>query len=118
MILASDEFLAPEARNAKVKTPLEFVVSALRASGAEVVSALPLLRTLNELGMPLYMCQPPTGYGDTAETWVSTGGLLNRMNFAVALTGGRMNGIRVERDARRESELSAQSFGSPEFQRR
>jgi uncharacterized protein (DUF1800 family) len=118
VILTSAEFLAPESRNAKVKTPLEFVVSAVRASGAEVVSALPLLRALNELGMPLYMCQPPTGYGDTAETWISTGGLLNRMNFAVALTGGRLNGVRVERDGGRESELSAQSLGSPEFQRR
>jgi uncharacterized protein (DUF1800 family) len=118
VILASPEFLAPESRNAKVKTPLEFVVSAVRASGAELVSALPLLRALDQLGMPLYMCQPPTGYGDTAETWISTGGLLNRMNFALALTEGRLNGVRVEGDAGRQSELSAQSLGSPEFQRR
>jgi uncharacterized protein (DUF1800 family) len=118
VILTSEEFLAPESRRAKVKTPLEFVVSAVRASGAEVVSALPLLRALSELGMPLYMCQPPTGYADTAETWISTGGLLNRMNFAVALTDGRLKGIRVEKDVRPDLEVSAQSLGSPEFQRR
>jgi uncharacterized protein (DUF1800 family) len=117
VILTSAEFLAPESRHAKVKTPLEFLVSAVRASGAEVVSALPLLRALGELGMPLYMCQPPTGYADTAETWISTGGLLNRMNFAVALTDGRLKGIRVERDAA-DTRLSAESLGSPEFQRR
>ena len=118
VILTSPEFLGPESRHAKVKTPLEFVVSAVRASGAEVVSAEPLLRALNELGMPLYMCQPPTGYADTAETWISTGGLLNRLNFAIALTDGRLRGVRVERDGQSEAELSAQSLGSPEFQRR
>ena len=68
--------------------------------------------------MPLYMRQPPTGYADTAETWVSTGGLLNRLNFAIALTDGRLRGVRVERDGQSEAELSAQSLGSPEFQRR
>jgi uncharacterized protein (DUF1800 family) len=118
VILTSAEFLAPESRHAKVKTPLEFVVSAVRASGAEVVSALPLLRALSELGMPLYMCQPPTGYADTAETWISTGGLLNRMNFAVALTEGRLKGVRVEKEGRPDAKVSAQSVGSPEFQRR
>ncbi|HEX2445547.1 MAG TPA: DUF1800 domain-containing protein [Vicinamibacterales bacterium] len=118
VILTSAEFLAPGSRHAKVKTPLEFVVSAVRASGAEVVSALPLMRALNELGMPLYLCQPPTGYADTAETWITTGGLLNRMNFALALTDGRLKGIRVERDAAPDTGLSAQALGSPEFQRR
>jgi uncharacterized protein (DUF1800 family) len=98
-ILTSPEFFAPAARRAKVKTPLEFVASAVRATGAEVDTSLPLLRSLRDLGMPLYMCQPPTGYGDTAEDWVNTGALLNRMNFAVALADGTMRGIRVNPDS-------------------
>jgi uncharacterized protein (DUF1800 family) len=98
VILTSPEFFAPETRRAKVKTPLEFVAAAVRATGAEVDTALPLLRSLRELGMPLYMCQPPTGYGDTAEDWVNTGALLNRMNFAVALADGTMRGVRVSLD--------------------
>ena len=64
-ILTSPEFFAPEAYRAKVKTPFEFVVSALRATGADVQQPLPLERTLQQLGMPLYFCQPPTGYKDT-----------------------------------------------------
>jgi len=55
---------------------------------------LPFVQSLRDLGMPLYMCQPPTGYSDKAEAWVNTGALLNRMNFAVALTSGRMRGGR------------------------
>jgi uncharacterized protein (DUF1800 family) len=88
LIITSPEFFAAEAYRAKVKTPLEFVVSAVRASGATVVSAAPLVNAMRELGMPLYGCQPPTGYSMTADAWVNTGALLNRMNFAVQLVGG------------------------------
>jgi uncharacterized protein (DUF1800 family) len=98
VILTSAEFFAPDTRRAKIKTPLEFVATALRTTGAEVDTAGPLLRSLRDLGMPLYMCQPPTGYGDTAEDWVNSGALLNRMNFAVALAGGTMRGVRVSAD--------------------
>jgi uncharacterized protein (DUF1800 family) len=96
VIVTSSEFFAPDARRAKVKTPLEFVASAARATGASVANALPLLRSLRDLGMPLYMCQPPTGYDDTAEAWVNTGALLNRMNFAVALATGTLRGVRID----------------------
>jgi uncharacterized protein (DUF1800 family) len=99
VILTSAEFFAPDTRRAKVKTPLEFVATALRTTGAEVDTAVPLLRSLRDLGMPLYLCQPPTGYGDTAEDWVNSGALLNRMNFAVALAGGTLRGVRVSADS-------------------
>jgi uncharacterized protein (DUF1800 family) len=94
-IVTSPEFFAAEAYRAKVKTPFEFVASALRATAAESMNAMPLVQTMRDLGMPLYQCQPPTGYADRAEAWVNTGALLNRMNFAVALTEGRMRGTRV-----------------------
>jgi uncharacterized protein (DUF1800 family) len=90
-IITSPEFFAASAYRAKVKTPFEFVVSAVRASNAEVVNAQPLVGAMRNLGMPLYGCQPPTGYSMTADAWVNTGALLNRMNFAVQLLdGGRM----------------------------
>ena len=82
-ILTSPEFFAPEAYRAKVKTPFEFVVSAVRATGTDVPDALPLVQPCGELGMPLYLCQPPTGYADRADAWVNTGALLEPMNFAV-----------------------------------
>jgi uncharacterized protein (DUF1800 family) len=95
-IVTSPEFLAPEARTTKVKTPLEFVVSAVRTSGAQVSDAGDLARRIGQMGMPLYMQQPPTGYKDTAEAWVSTSGLLARLNFALDLAGGRVAGVAVD----------------------
>jgi uncharacterized protein (DUF1800 family) len=94
-IVTSPEMFAPAAYRAKVKTPFEFVVSAMRATGAESSSAVALAAAARDLGMPLYMCQPPTGYADRAGAWVNTGALLNRMNFAVALTGNRLRGVRM-----------------------
>ncbi len=140
-ILTSPEFLAPEAYRAKVKTPFEFVVSALRATGADVQNAMPLVRGVQQLGMPLYMCQPPTGYKDSADAWVSTGALVSRMNFALQLASGRLNGTVVSVDGARiadgimagdvsdttrstiarattPEQMVALTIGSPEFQRR
>jgi uncharacterized protein (DUF1800 family) len=92
----SPEFWDDATYRAKVKTPLEFVVSSIRATGAEIGDALPLTRQLNNMGMPLYGAQPPTGYSMKAETWVSSSALLNRMNFALALTGGKIKGVTVD----------------------
>jgi uncharacterized protein (DUF1800 family) len=95
-IIASPEFLAPQAARAKVKTPFEFVASALRATGAQVEDARALINNLRQMGMPLYGAQPPTGYVDHAESWVNTGALLNRMNFAVSLVNNRVRGVTVD----------------------
>jgi uncharacterized protein (DUF1800 family) len=90
-IVTSPEIMAPTAYRAKVKTPLEFVLSAVRATGATINAGQPLVAALQILGMPLYGCQPPTGYSMTADAWVNTGALLNRMNLAVQLLdGGRI----------------------------
>ena len=94
----SPEFWAPESYRAKVKTPLEFVFSAVRASGAEVSDALPLARQLQNMGMQLYGMQPPTGYSMRAETWVNSSALLGRMNFALALSAGKLKGVQMDSD--------------------
>jgi len=141
-IVTSPEFSAPAYRQAKVKTPFEFVVSAVRASGAEVRDAGPMAQRLAQMGMPLYQQQPPTGYKDTADAWVSTSGLLARLNFALDLAAGRLRGVSMpSRDLPAEQlvpaglsdttrkTLAAESnldparmagliLGSPEFQRR
>jgi len=93
-IITSPEFFAREAYRAKVKTPFEFVASAVRTTGIDVANAEPIAQALRTLGMPLYHCQPPTGYADRADAWVNTGALLNRMNFAVALASGNLRGGR------------------------
>jgi uncharacterized protein (DUF1800 family) len=95
-ILTSPEFLSAEARRAKVKTPFEFAVSALRVTRAEIGDASVIVQQVRTLGMPLYFAQPPTGYADTAEAWVNTGALVNRMNFAVDLTANRLRGVSVD----------------------
>ena len=95
-ILTSPEFLSAEARRAKVKTPFEFVVSALRVTRADVTDASAVVGQVRTLGMPLYFAQPPTGYADTAAAWVNTGALVSRMNFAVDLTANRVRGVRVD----------------------
>jgi uncharacterized protein (DUF1800 family) len=140
VLLTSPEFLAPDTLHAKVKTPFEFVVSAVRATGAVVEDARPLVRAVQELGMPLYQCQPPTGYKDTADAWVNTGALVNRMNIALALASDNLAGVRLEAHPQPESFLTgtpisdatrttiarastpqqaiALTIGSPEFQRR
>jgi uncharacterized protein (DUF1800 family) len=94
-MLDSPEFWAPAAYRAKVKTPLEFVVSALRATGAEVNDATPITRQLQQLGMPLFGAQPPTGYSMKAEAWVNSSALLGRMNFALRLASGRVPGVQI-----------------------
>jgi uncharacterized protein (DUF1800 family) len=92
----SPEFWAADAYRAKVKTPLEFVASAARASGADVTNALPMVQFLNRMGMQLYGMQPPTGYSMKGDAWVNSSALLNRMNFALALGTGKLPGATLD----------------------
>ena len=136
-ILMSPEFLSPDSYRAKTKTPFEFVVSALRATGASVDDARPLVREVQQLGMPLYMCQPPTGYKDTADAWVNTGALVSRMNLALRLASGQVRGTSIDSStelhltgevsettratiarATEPPKMLALTLGAPEFQRR
>jgi len=84
-LFASDEFMAPTARAAKFKTPYQYVVSALRATGAPPDSAKAALAALNRLGMPLYGCQTPDGYKSTWQAWLNPDALALRIGYAVQL---------------------------------
>jgi uncharacterized protein (DUF1800 family) len=95
-MFSSPEFWAPETYRAKVKTPLEFVVSAVRASEAQVDDTRALIGTLNNMGMMPYGMQPPTGYSMKADTWVNSSALLGRMNFALGLAAGKVRGVSVD----------------------
>jgi uncharacterized protein (DUF1800 family) len=95
-MLESPEFWGEDEYRAKVKTPLEFVVSALRITQTDITDARALTRQLQRMGMPLYEMQPPTGYSMKAETWVNSSALLERMNFALALSAGRLKGVHVD----------------------
>ena len=95
-MLASDEFFSPAAYRAKVKSPFEMIVSAVRATGAQVDFALPLANQIAQLGQPLYRKLEPTGYSNASADWVSSSALLARMNFALALARNRLPGTRVD----------------------
>jgi uncharacterized protein (DUF1800 family) len=95
-MLAAPEFWDVREYRAKVKTPLEFAVSALRATGAEITRTQSIAEALNRMGMPLYGAQPPTGYSMEAASWVNSGALLSRMNFALGLGTGKLAGIRMD----------------------
>jgi uncharacterized protein (DUF1800 family) len=92
----SPEFWSRDAYRAKIKTPYELVVSAVRALGTDVDTPMPLVQWIGRIGEPMYQCQPPTGYSDKAEAWVNTGALLNRLNFSLTLAGNRVRGARTD----------------------
>ena len=98
VVLTSPEFVAPEARRAKIKKPFELVASASRAVDAAVDArgGFELARASARIGEPLYQAQAPTGYADRAEAWVNAGALLARMNFALDLVHQRLPGVRVD----------------------
>jgi len=110
----SPEFWSRGAYRSKVKSPLEMVVSSLRALNADVDFTFGLNNQLTQLGEPLYRKPEPTGYSNSGQEWLNSAGLLARMNFGVALANNKVPGVRVEN----VSATEGVSLGSPEFQRK
>jgi uncharacterized protein (DUF1800 family) len=92
----SPEFWSPQVYRAKVKTPIEFMASALRASGASVSNPLALAQAMDRLGMPIYGMQTPNGYSWKNDEWVSSNALISRMNFALVLSSNRVPGTKTD----------------------
>ena len=95
-IFLAPEFTSLEAYRAKVKRPFELAISALRTLGADTTGGPQLHQWIARMGEPLYGFQTPNGYSDTAESWVNTGGLLERLNFGLVLASNRIPGTRVD----------------------
>jgi len=95
-IFFSPEFNSPEAYRAKVKRPFELAISAIRTLDAETNGGPQLHQWIARMGEPLYLYQTPNGYSDAAESWVNTGGLLERLNFGLTLASNRIPGTRVD----------------------
>jgi uncharacterized protein (DUF1800 family) len=111
----SPRFVEEGTTGDKVKTPLELVASAMRVTGGDVDGAA-LAHFVAELGMPLYLCQPPTGYDEDASAWLSAGSVLTRVRFAGALASGSIPGVRLPEPRQDPPEL-ALMIASPDFQR-
>ncbi len=95
-MFGSKEFFSEGAYRAKVKTPLEMVVGAVRATAAEVSATNALFNQIASLGEPLYRKIEPTGYSSMNAEWVNSAALLGRMNFGMQLAQNRVPGVRVE----------------------
>ncbi len=89
-MFASAEFWEPRRFRAKYKTPYEYVISAVRASGASVANFRPLAGTMQLLGMPLFGCLTPNGYANTQEAWLNPDAMMTRLSFATALGTGNL----------------------------
>jgi uncharacterized protein (DUF1800 family) len=92
-VIESPEFWYPASYRAKVKSPFEYAISAVRAVNAQITDPMPIARALQQIGEPLYGAQPPTGYSDKADVWINTGALMNRLNFALALAANKLPGV-------------------------
>ena len=95
-MFVSTEFSSEGAWQAKVKSPLEAVVSAVRATQSEALDTVTLVQKVADLGEPLYNKLEPTGYSNTGEGWLNTAGLMGRMNFATSLVSGQIPGIKLD----------------------
>jgi len=97
-IIFSPQFQARDNYRVKFKTPFEFVVSALRATDAQVKDYGPTLRAVQMMGQPVYQMEDPTGYDDQAERWLDPGVLVSRWRFALDLGRNRLPGVKVPQD--------------------
>lgn len=123
-ILTSPEFFSPRAYRSKIKSPFEYAVSAVRATGAtfiepegmwarahETAEAAALLgydagksgdrhkglsRWVYDMGEPLFSFAAPTGYPELSTRWVNPGALIDRLNFAMALTEQNVSDVRID----------------------
>jgi uncharacterized protein (DUF1800 family) len=95
-VISSPEFWSPVSYRAKVKSPFEYTISAVRAVNGKITDVTPIARALQQIGEPLYGAQPPTGYSDKADVWINTGALMNRLNFALALASNKLPGVQSD----------------------
>jgi len=88
-LVQSPEFNSTRYFRNKVKTPMEFLASSFRTTATDPANPGALVNTIKTMGMPLYYALPPTGYYITADQWMNSGALVDRLNFAYALTGNK-----------------------------
>ena len=94
-IVTSPEFFSAQAYHSKVKSPFEVVVSAARALGAEPDTTARTAFAVSYLGEPLFGHEAPNGWPETGESWMNTGGILNRINFGMAVAANRLPGATI-----------------------
>jgi len=89
------DFWAKAKEKEKIKSPFELAVSAIRATGTEVVAPYQVFTWSEKMGQKFYFYQAPTGFPDRASFWINTGSLLNRMNFGMAIAAQKIPGFKT-----------------------
>ena len=92
----SPEFNSQKYYRVKVKTPLEFVASVFRATDTNPSNPGALVGVIARMGEPLYQMQPPTGYSTTADHWMNSAALVDRLNFSLQFTNSKVGGIKFD----------------------
>ncbi|MGE0455924.1 MAG: DUF1800 domain-containing protein [Vicinamibacteria bacterium] len=92
-LFGSPEFWAEAFGSGKPKTGFEYVISVLRATGARLNQTRSVRTALQDAGMPLYACNPPTGYSNRGDDWLNPSAQLYRMNFALDASAGALAGV-------------------------
>ena len=95
-IIGSPEFFATSAYRAKVKSPFEMVVGALRALDATPDTLQRAVQAISRLGEPLWGHVAPDGYPETGDAWINTGSILNRINFGIQVAAGQIPGASLK----------------------
>ncbi len=100
-LFSSDAFWAKENVAVKFKTPYQYVLSVVRATGQTPENLQALSGALAAQGMPLYGCATPDGYKNTEAAWLNPDAMTKRINFANNLFtarsfGNALNSITVE----------------------
>ena len=136
-LFATPEFNSQGAYRAKIKSPLEFAVSAVRAldgtfalpdpdnprqqqwlaligissrdrsNNRANLPRRPLAAEIATMGQPLWGYQAPTGYPENSQEWVSSSALISRLNFALDLTTGRVGDVKINKDTFRNTDVAA-----------
>ena len=95
-MVAAPEFWSADALREKTKSPFELAIGAVRSLHATIGQPMPLYNWVSRMGERKYYYVAPTGFPDKGAYWINTGSLLNRMNFGLALAGGRIPGVQVD----------------------
>lgn len=124
-IVTSPEFYSPAAMKKKIKSPFEYAISSVRALNGTLdlnnlvsqrqiareanglirppqgggyldVNTTTLLGQIATMGEPIFQYQAPTGFPEDSRKWVSSGALISRLNFSLALTQGRITDVKLD----------------------
>ena len=96
VIFQSAEFWNPKYHQTKIKKPFQLITSSMRALGGEVLSSVDLQKSSKSMGEELYRSASPVGYKTDTGTWVNSGSMMARLQYALDLSSHKFSGVLVQ----------------------